>query len=133
MEIFHLLEVNKDGEINEEEFVEVFYILTMHKMKRFNFCLKGCLGDSDLISLLNSGQEDSAGQLSILGGNIWYCSWKMTNVILGFIFNFLEIEKVYKNIVNWIIHENLFKCIILLYVFQRLILSLRDKMMDLWV
>ena len=70
MEIFHLLDVNKDGEINEEEFVEVFYILTMHKMKRFNFCLKGCLGDSDLISLLNSGQEDSAGQLSILGGNI---------------------------------------------------------------
>ena len=32
--------------------------------------LKGCLGDSDLIALLNSGQEDSAGQLSILGGNI---------------------------------------------------------------
>ena len=67
MEIFHLLDVNKDGEINEEEFVEVFIL---HKIRRFNFCLKGCLGDSDLISLLNSGQEDSAGQLSILGGNI---------------------------------------------------------------
>ena len=36
----------------------------------YSSMLKGCLGDSDLIALLNSGQEDSAGQLSILGGNI---------------------------------------------------------------
>ena len=78
--IFQMLDINQDGQLGEDEFVQVYFVIVdliviaclpvngVHCVEQCQtqpmlcyyqgimLCLKGCLSDTELISLLNSGQ-----------------------------------------------------------------------------